>query len=48
MTVLYVKEYVMEINEFGDKGAQVVLIQPVGDHESDLIENLPRVFQSNQ
>ncbi len=40
--------YEMEINEFGDKGAQVVLIHPVGDHESDLIENLPPVFQPNQ
>ncbi len=29
----------MEINEFGNESAQVVLIQPVGDHEIDLIEN---------
>lgn len=47
MTVLYVKEYVMEISEFGNKGAQVVLIQSVGDHESDLIENEIALIRDN-
>lgn len=37
----------MEINEFGDKGAQVVLIQSVGDHESDLIENEIALIRDN-
>lgn len=37
----------MEINEFGDSGAQVVLIQPVDDHEMDLIENEIALISGN-
>ncbi len=36
---IYLRGNHMEIGEYGKKSAEIVLIQPVGDHEIDLIPN---------